>query len=458
MSIEIPDYCIEGRFYDWENELRNLLPIANKELKDLNPNLLIFPNVLGKHYNDGLDEKGKTICTIYPSEVDENGKLRGIIKTWDIMGFVGCKDTELTIHSRFAKNDKNDFFLHYMVQRVFNINLFDLQHSSAQEKVLDFLICLFPNCLKEALSQGMYKQYMVNCYNDSKVRGMIDVARHIKLNIPFAGKIAYNVREYSFDNNITQLIRHTIEYIRTTHMSRVLKIDNDTEGYISQICVATPSYKMHDRGKIISKNLKSPTHPYYNKYINLQKLCIKILTHNKLKYGKDNNEIYGLLFSGSWLWEEYLYKAVLKDCSFKHPKNKVREGGISLFTDGRYQRYPDYYKEDFVLDAKYKRIESKDEIDNDDMHQVISYMHILEATKGGLIHPCKYDEKKSIQEFNPKEDVGILKGYGGFVYLIRVPILDYAKDYYEFQKTMKNIECELKDKIMIDIKKTKVRY
>ncbi len=447
MVIETQDYCVKSD-KEWK-ELQKLRPIADCDLKNLpgqlkESHLLVFPNELGKHYHDGLDETGKYICKIYEPK-DGNG--RGVIETWDLLGFVGSNGTELTIRSRFAKDEEeeNDFFLHYIVQKVFNINLFKLPHSAAKDKVFDFLACLFPHYLKEALRQGMYKQYVVRRYNDSNVRGTIDVARHIKMNIPFAGKIAYNVREYSYDNNMNQLIRHTIEHIRTTIMSGVLKQDADTESCVAQICEATPSYNKQDRALVTSKNLKSPTHPYFHKYIALQELCIKILTHKNLKYGNDENKIYGLLFSGSWLWEEYLYKAVLKDCGFKHPENKTGKGAIHLFDKGTFRRFPDYYKEGLmVLDAKYKHLktgkEDKDEsIDRNDIHQVITYMYVLKTDKGGFIHPTKYSDEIGI------EDLGTLKGYGGEMYVISVPIPSDAGSYADFTKTMGQIESKLRE-------------
>ena len=61
----------------------------------------------------------------------------------------------------------------------------------------------------------MYKQYITRKNNDANVRGVIDVNRHIRYNKPFNGKIAYSTREYSYDNDVTQLIRHTIEFIST---------------------------------------------------------------------------------------------------------------------------------------------------------------------------------------------------------------------------------------------------
>ena len=108
----------------------------------------------------------------------------------------------------------------------------------------------------------------------------------------------------------------------------------------------------------------------------LQRLCLQILQHKGLKYGSNNDKIYGLLFSGSWLWEEYLFKLVLEKCEFKHPQNKSNKGGIYLFENNTYKRYPDYIKEYFIFDAKYKNI-NNDNIDRNDMHQIISYMHIF---------------------------------------------------------------------------------
>ena len=56
--------------------------------------------------------------------------------TGNIMGFIGYKGTKVTIRSRFAK-DENDYFLHYMLQRVFSFNLFDLDFTSEDEMIFD---------------------------------------------------------------------------------------------------------------------------------------------------------------------------------------------------------------------------------------------------------------------------------------------------------------------------------
>lgn len=183
----------------------DLSAIANRSLIDLqleNPNLLVFPQTLGQ-YRDDVEKS-------HIFSLDEE-----YITTYNLMGFVGRNSSQLTISSRFAKDDNNDYFLHYMLQKVFSINLLKFDQTPNKENIWDFLLYLFPYYLKKAYSQGIYKAYRKEEYNDSNVSGTIDVKRHILQNIPFTGKITYTTREHSYNNYLTQLVRHTIEKIKS---------------------------------------------------------------------------------------------------------------------------------------------------------------------------------------------------------------------------------------------------
>lgn len=51
-----------------------------------------------------------------------------------------------------------------------------------------------------------------------------------------------------------------------------------------------------------------------------------------------------------------------------------------------------------MLDAKYKRLENYEkvaEVNRDDIHQVITYMNALRATKGGFVAPLTSKPEKS---------------------------------------------------------------
>jgi 5-methylcytosine-specific restriction endonuclease McrBC regulatory subunit McrC len=414
---------------------------------------LVFPRDLG-YYGDDLGE-GQII-----SFHDD------CISTGNIMGFVGVNNTQVDIVSRFAKTDGEDYFLHYMLQRVFAINLFDIKHTLSRQPIFDFLLYLFPFFLKKALRQGLYKKYRRFEYNDSNIRGPIDINRHIRENIPFRGTVAYSTREHTYDNEVTELIRHTIEYIKTHPMGNgVLNCDQGTKNAVITMTQATPTYNTKDRNRIINLNLRPVTHPYYSEYTALQKICLQILRHEALKYGQEKDKIYGVLFDGAWLWEEYL-NTIFTNARLEitHAKNKTGENGIPIY-NGSKRYYPDFYRRNdcveksFVLDAKYKRLGfevkadgQEDEktntiaIGREDLFQMITYMHVLPARNCALLYPIEpYESNTSaIVPSSPRQ----LHGDGGEIIGIGIPIVNEA----EFSKYCDS-QGIIEKQLVVEIKK-----
>lgn len=391
--ITIQDNNYQGKVCSL-HDVADLLSIGNKSIRQLcdeNEHLLVFPLSI-----DDTDDRigDSTIIDIY---AENENFVR--IKSGNIMGFVGRKNQQLKIYSRFD-NQKHDFFLHYMLQKVFSFNIFNLDFTSSEDNVFEFLVYMFPAMLKIAMRQGVYKEYRRFRHNDANVRGTIDISRHIRENIPFRGTVAYNTREFSFDNSITELIRHTIEYIKTIPSGDIiLSSDKTVEDCIKKIVSYTPSYSHTERIKIIQDNLLPCNHPFYKEYTALQKLCVQILRQEEIKYGTDDDRIYGILFDGAWLWEEYL-NTLLCEKGFIHPENKLGTGSIYLFEHGG-QRFPDFWKQDIVLDAKYKKLAingNRLDIERDDVHQIMAYMYRLKAPKGGIICPYVGDDNKVISQ------------------------------------------------------------
>lgn len=414
-----------------EDDLNNIKIIADIKIKDLafeqNPNLLVFPRDLS-HCDDKIGDN----CILSLNHRNE-------ISTSNIMGFVGVNNTQIDIKSRFAKHDKEDYFLHYMLHKVFSINLFDIKHSSSDENIFDFLVYLFPYFLKKALAQGLYKKYKRLEYNDDKVKGSININRHIKENFIFQGKISYSTREHSFDNDITQLIRHTIEFIKSKkETSFILNNDIETRNCVSQITIATSSYKTGERNLVINKNIRPIRHPYFSAYTELQKLCLQILRFESIKFGTEKDKVYGILFDGAWLWEEYL-NTILAKINFKHPRNKNNYGGFRMFKennnfDKNYRiLYPDFYKENFIVDAKYKHLENG--VGREDLYQLITYMYCKKATNGAYIYPCKNNDLKTSKHQ--------LSGYEGIIQVVPFYIPQEYESYKSFVEKIQSSEANL---------------
>lgn len=385
-----------GKHYLDEIQVSVFKNIANKKISELvseNPNLLVFPHVLGSHDDDIAHQN------IFSINLENN------LTTYNTMGFVGINDTQLTITSRFAKDDENDYFLHYMLQKVFAINLFKFDLSNSKENVWDFLLYLFPFYLKKALAQGLYKEYKWMHYNDSNLKGAIEVSRHIRMNNPFMGKISYKTKEHAYDNSITQLVRHTIEYIKThKYCKGILSNDSETTSCVNLIEFNTPSYLSGNKQKVLMQNLKPFRHPYFSEYKMLQKICLQILRYEKLSFGREKDKIYGILFDGAWLWEEYL-NTLLKD-KFIHPKNKTKTGVQYLFEEKQQEIYPDFISKErvdrIVADAKYKGIGYGVK---EDYYQILTYMFRFSSKKGFLIYPYKQISESIILKIKETDNI-----------------------------------------------------
>ena len=425
---------VKEEFVEEYPKLSNLLLDRTLESLSQDERVFIFPNDL-KNSPD-LERDQKIFETV-------NQK----IKTGNVIGFLGYDQERLTISSRFS-SESDDYFLHYLLQKVLHINLTSLDVGLSQDdRLYQLLMYLFPKYLQAALRKGLYKEYQRFSHNDSHVKGVIDVRNHLKKNLPFTGNIAYTTREFTYDNPIMQLIRHTIEYIKNQKSIGQGVLDNllTSRENVAEIVRVTPSYKLADRTKITRENQSKPIrHAYFHEYRKLQELCLMILKQEKHGLGYQDQKIHGILFDVAWLWEEYVHTLLQKD--FIHPRNKDKTDGISVFSSRERKVYPDFYNRDLkiVLDAKYKKLEDTEKgINREDLFQLISYSYILKTEKAGLVFPSK---DKIVDN-----EIGKLAGYGALLKKWSIQIPQKSSSYREFCEILENSEEIFKSNITKEV-------
>ena len=422
-----------------EAEHRALSPFSGLELDTLTKTttgLLVFPNCLGAY---GDCWKAESLYHFY-------GKT---LRSGNVVGFFGINGVQVQIRSRFDSGD-NQYFFHYMLCRVFGINMLSWQTTTNNESIWDFLPFLFPYFLKRAMRQGLFRTYKTIYHNDDHVRGTIDVSRHIRSNIPFNGKIAYHTREYTANNYLISLVRHTIEVLRRdTGFGRILNNDIDTQNAVAKIVEVTPDYSRNDLLKVIAHNLRPVRHPFYTEYTALQKLCLQILRHEKITFGDDEKKINGIVFKAEWLWEEYL-NTVLCDISFRHPRPAQNSTGLYFYEGPKYRgAFPDFYNEEkkLVIDAKYQRISPENLYSIDlrkERFQLISYVHIAAAKSGILLYPAKVDEKYGLQWEGTLRGYKLPDGVGGKIGIYGLHIPSDSVDFPTFIRHMLESESKLR--------------
>lgn len=407
--------------------------IADKTLEQLErEGVFVFPELL----NDAED--------ITPDQMIIQS-VNDTYRSGNVMGFLGCGDERLIIESRFSSGE-NDYFFQYLLDKVLDFpNILDMESDADQDnRLFNFLLFLFPYYLKNAMRKGLFKKYIRNKYNDGNIKGTIDIARHIKDNTPFIGNVAYSQREFSYDNSLMELVRHTVEFIKRKPYGTNLLVKVKDE--VKLVVNATPRYEPFDRQKIIEHNKKNIIrHAYYREYFALQRLCLLILRHQKHQIGSGSRQIFGILFDGAWLWEEYI-NSLIEDI-FYHPMNKISKDKQHLFNVKTAPIYPDFISRNdearIIADAKYKPI---DNIGNKDYLQLLAYMFRFDAKTGFFLYPESKgsDDMKlclnqgSTFEANvvSRDDVSIIK-HG-----LKIPV--DVSDYAEFVTMMKTNEQEFK--------------
>ena len=385
-------------------------------------------NLTGKIADKTLEQLEREGVFVFPEfviDADDITKEQMILQSindsyraGNVMGFLGCGDERLIIESRFS-NKGEDYFFQYLLDRVLDFpNIVDLESDADQNnRLFNFLLFLFPYYLKTAMRKGLFKKYIRHHYNDGNIKGAIDIARHIKKNTPFTGNVAYSQREFSYDNHLMELIRHTIEFIKRKPYGNNLLVRVKDE--VKLVVEATQNYEPYDRQRVIDTNKKNTVrHAYFREYLALQRLCLLILQHQKHQIGSGSRQIYGIRFDGAWLWAEYVSSLI--DEAFYHPMNKGGKGAQRLFDGNIGLIYPDFISRDtgsrIIADAKYKPI---DNIGNRDYLQVLAYMFRFDAKEGYYLYPevDGADDQKlrmnsgSTYEGNvePREDIHVTK-------------------------------------------------
>ena len=105
-----------------------------------------------------------------------------------------------------------------------------------------------------------------------------------------------------------------------------------------------------------------------------------------------------------------------------------------MFEGNKYVRYPDFFTENrIVIDAKYKHLGHTD-IARDDIHQIITYLHVLKAKGTYLAYPINNDDVSDIRI------IGSLKGFGGEVGLIGLKVPQNVCCFADFQNAINKEE------------------
>ena len=342
------------------------------------------------------------------------------LDTGNLMGVLRFRDPEsqaaiqVEVLSRFDKDNRN-FFLNYLLSRVFDFAQGAEAVSAPQSSILEILLdVIFVRRLGEAAKAGLLRHYREYRNNDWAFKGHLDLVRHIRENIPLPHGIAYVKREIDLDVPVNRMILLAALRVNRRNPS-LFESNGDASDALRQLRMGVT--EEHDiRAVLAHRDCREPVaHPFFREvWEPLRRIARMILEDERwtLFSEKDNDEeVSGIVFDGSWLWEEYL-ATVLEPAGFRHCV-RGEGNGLPVFKDGWARFFPDFYRKDVsprvVLDAKYKRFNPNG--GRNDVHQVLCYLLLTGAKLGGLVFPpC--DNRVETKDDQDEETFGNPEGGG----------------------------------------------
>lgn len=436
-----------------------------------NNSLELFNN-LGedKYFFGGIVGVVSSKLHLYKSEIKEALQESEENNEFDV-------NITLQIQSRFDVDENKDiakpYFLSTMLSASDPTLNDDFVPSNNEDYLFDFLLLFtFKARLREAYLKGYYRTYHRFENNDDHIKGSIDIARHIKLNMGLNnGKIAYSYRENSVDNYLNHLIVAAYSYLKKKYFGLVNSaFDNVKElKSIIEHLKDEIHYPKYDLKTIIMKNLNAISHPFYTEYESLRKVCLRILRNEGASIfdGKSSEDIEGILFYIPDLWEKYLESFLGSQDYYLYPQRKINLIDYGSDWEFRQNTFPDYVftvdrkgtQPFMILDAKFKEkwsdsVFSKGSFYSvlEDYDKCVRDMNSINGHATGVVFPTNDIRALSPDEYVVHHISEFNKTDKFYTFPIYVPHSDghYREWIKSFRDNCKNIAASVKKHIYVE--------
>ena len=385
MAIKISD----NFFGNYEQDKK----LAKNREKEFILTLSDYVSKGGKFLSFLPDSQGKDDELIISTRMQDDGLY---VQTGNFIGSFSHNGIDIEINSRFSNK-----FLERMLNFANDIYIDDVslgKSIDAKENLSKIIIYyLFIQTLERAFLLGLPKGYKDKSYHEAKVMGKVDVAKFIKTDISFGGKISSTNRERQDIGDIVLVLYKALKIVQKEAKELIKPVVNALN-YLCEIResrLVTPSV-VHNA--LNSKSLHNPIYAPYKKVLEYASLIIENEKAGIKGTGRQN---LGFIVNVAELFEIYMRKLLqkeFKDWSVTSPK-------IELYKDKLFARkiIPDIVigsgDKVLVFDTKYKRMnmQGKDQyglgdVDRNDFFQINTYMSYYQnqgknVIAGGLLYP-----------------------------------------------------------------------
>lgn len=254
------------------------------------------------------------------------------------------------------------------------------------QSLLDLYFEVYLNEVNQLVQQGLIKKYNQNRGNVLALKGRLDFAKNIQQNVIRQERFFTTHQVYDYNHLANQILYKALKVLKTISNNSYL-IDG-----INRLLANFPEINEIEINKShfdkITTNRKTAS---YNEALKIAKMIL--LNYSPDIKGGDENML-ALLFDMNKLWEEYIYRMLLK---VDDPSLKVNFQNRDKFWESKVIK-PDIVitktevikgekKENhFIIDTKWK-IKEFAEPDDDDLKQMYVYNMYWKSEKSMLLYP-----------------------------------------------------------------------
>ncbi|MFY4810170.1 McrC family protein [Aliarcobacter butzleri] len=302
-----------------------------------------------------------------------------------------------------AKQNLNIFI--YMLMYAYDVKLSNEQIASCaneEHTILEVFVQMFANGLLQELKKGLYKEYLTKQDNLPVLKGKYLINENLKYNFT-KNKIYCEYDEFSENNSLNQFFLYAVKYLQKFVKDK--KLLKQCELIFDEV-----EYKSVDINRLETIN--------FNRLSVRFKISFEIallLLRQSIPLFNQDKKSFAFLFDMNVLFEKFIARMV------KELDNNAKIQNQDNFRDLTLK--PDIILKNQIIDTKYKRIKSIEDIKQSDKFQAFSYGINYKVEYVTLFYPKHLD--------NVKYDLVLGKDDKKVELKIRTIDLDFTGNYYK---------------------------
>jgi 5-methylcytosine-specific restriction enzyme subunit McrC len=254
----------------------------------------------------------------------------------------------------------------------------ETQLKKRYHSILEAYFSMYLEEIEQLVKRGFIKKYRRTQSNQLALKGKLVFAQNIQKNTVHKERFYCEHQVYNKDHVIHQILLKGLQVLASLNTSHLTDKINRLLFQFDAVKHININVKHFE--KVILNRKSQP----YERALNIAKMLILNYSPN-ISFGQDN--MLTLLFDMNMLWEEYIFRILNKhkpigyDVSFQNSdtfwEHKTIRPDIVISNEN---------DENFIIDTKWKIVESNNPSDND-LKQMFAYNLHWEATKSMLLYP-----------------------------------------------------------------------